>query len=76
MREIKTSCDVCGKVKGEVDRWLKGYNKIRGWFSVGITELQGLDENCIDLCSDACMQKALAEAIELMRKGEENATAG
>ena len=52
-------CDVCGKIKGESNKWLA--------FSESDSHLLIGKDEPLDACSDTCIQKVVARVVERLR---------
>ena len=78
---VTKKCDVCGKVKGEANKWLKivVYSGPSDGLYVSslITEASEITTTYRyeDICSDTCLQKRLAEVVEKIRS-QHNANVG
>lgn len=78
---VTKKCDVCQKVKGEANKWLKivVYSDPTSdglYISSIITGSEiGETYRYEDICSDTCLQKRLAEVVEKIRS-RHNASMG
>ena len=73
MRVESIKCDVCGKIKGEANKWIEiivGYDP--PFLSVGFPEQNlpagvRLTGQYMDICSDTCLQVELGKALTKIR---------
>jgi hypothetical protein len=65
MKVEKICCDVCGKLKGEANKWLKAFVSESGQSItiMGLGEMICGDETK-DICSNTCLQKLLGGVLE------------
>lgn len=72
-QQTVTKCDICGKGKGDANKWIKYSKSTVGPPSI----LIGTDVkmNGLDACSDACIQKALAPVLDRIRDYDHATTA-
>lgn len=72
-----TKCDICGAVKGEANKWIEAAAYDRGAAAgpglyIGVNVANELR---LDLCSDTCLQKKLAEVLAAIRSEPEQGEA-
>lgn len=60
-------CDICGKLKGEANKWLKAAIDRDGRGLYVFAHRPGEDAQGLDLCSDTCLQKKLSEVLAAIR---------
>jgi hypothetical protein len=67
MKVEHTVCDVCGRVKGDANKWVKAYiDETSTSIMLAAPEYTRSDD-WMDLCSDACIQKRLGEVLDKIR---------
>ena len=62
-----TSCDVCGAIKKEGNKWIKATVHLDGTASPGIWIGASGGK---DVCGDACLQKLLGQVLTAVRASE------
>ena len=66
-------CDICGAIKGEANKWLKAIVTANPPRMILAPCFVVRDEP-LDLCSDTCLQKKLAEVLTQIRDYELHAS--
>lgn len=64
---VGTKCDVCRKIKGDANKWIKYITSDEDdtFIWIGLTS----DTVTKDACSDACIQKVLDRVLGAIRRG-------